>query len=126
MTYTVLYYLHIATVIFSGSFFLLRGIWMLRDSDLLSKKFVKISPHINDTLLLGSAIGLAVLSQQYPFVEAWLTVKLVALLAYIGLGVLTLRGGSKAIRTGGFVAAILMFAFMVSVALTRNPLGVMG
>ena len=124
MTYMVLFYLHVATVIFSGSFFLLRGIWMLTGSDLLTTKPVKIVPHINDTLLLGAAIGLSVMSRQYPFTEDWLTVKLIALIAYIGLGVFALRGGSKTVRTVCFGAALLTFAFMVSVAMTRSPLGI--
>jgi uncharacterized membrane protein SirB2 len=124
MTYMVLFYLHVATVIFSGSFFLLRGIWMLMESDLLTTKPVKIVPHINDTLLLGAAIGLSVMSRQYPFAEHWLTVKLIALIAYIGLGVFALRGGSKTVRMACFVAALLTFAFMVSVAVTRSPLGI--
>lgn len=124
MTYMVLFYLHVAAVIFSGGFFLLRGIWMLQESDLLGTKPVKIVPHVNDTLLLGTAIGLSVMSQQYPFIEDWLTVKLVALIAYIGLGVFTLRGATRAVRLSCLAAALLTFAFMVSVAVTRSPLGV--
>ena len=124
MTYMVLFYLHVAAVIFSGSFFLLRGIWMLQESDLLGTKPVKIVPHVNDALLLGTAIGLSVMSQQYPFTEDWLTVKLVAVIAYIGLGVFTLRGATRAVRLSCLAAALLTFAFMVSVSVTRSPLGV--
>lgn len=126
MTYQILYYLHVAAVIFSGSFFLLRGTWMLMESERLNAKFVKIAPHVNDTILLSAAIGLAVISQQYPVTHDWLTVKLVALLAYIVLGVFTLRGGTRQIRITCFIAAVLTFGFMVSVALTHNPLGLFG
>ncbi|MBT4159920.1 MAG: SirB2 family protein [Gammaproteobacteria bacterium] len=124
MTYLALYYLHIAAVIFSGGFFLIRGFWMLKESPLLEAKFTRIAPHINDTILLGAAVGLAAMTQQYPLTHDWLTVKIVALLAYIVLGVFSLRRSTKAVRTVCFVAAIATFAFMISVALTRQPLGV--
>ena len=123
-TYYLLYLLHISSVTISGAFFFVRGIWMMRESNLLQAKWVRISPHIIDTVLLLSAIALAVMSHQYPFVEAWLTVKVVLLLAYIGLGVFALRRGkTRSQRMVFFVIALLTFGFMVSVALTRNPAG---
>ena len=68
-----MYYLHVATVVFSGGFFFLRGLWMWVESPLLEARFTRIAPHANDTLLLGAAIGLAVTSQQYPFTHPWLS-----------------------------------------------------
>lgn len=122
--YPFLYYLHVGTVCISGAFFALRGLWMLMESELLEKKLVRVLPHVIDTFLLLAAIGLAVLSQQYPFVEHWLTAKFIALVAYIGLGVFALRRGkTKAIRTMFLVLAIVTFGYMVSVALTRDVLG---
>ncbi len=123
--YPWLYLIHVSFVILSGTFFVVRGIWMLTDSPLLMLRPVKIVPHIIDTVLLLSAVALAMVIGQYPFVQSWLTVKVVALVVYIGLGVIALRPGrSKQVRSGAFVAAILVFAFIVSVALTRHPLGV--
>jgi uncharacterized membrane protein SirB2 len=123
-TYLVAYYTHIFSVCLSGSFFLLRGIWMLQESSLLEKKFVRIAPHVIDTVLLLAAIALAVLTQQYPITHPWLTVKVIALIAYIVLGVFALRRGkTKAARVSYLIAAIAAFGFMVSVALTRNALG---
>jgi uncharacterized membrane protein SirB2 len=123
--YFSLYYLHILAVCFSGGFFLVRVIWMWVESPLLEAKFTRIAPHINDTVLLGAAIGLAILTQQYPITHDWLTVKLVALLLYIGLGMFALRRApTKAMRGTLCIAAILIFGFMVSVALTHHPLGV--
>jgi threonine/homoserine/homoserine lactone efflux protein len=58
---------------------------------------VRVVPHVNDTLLLVAAIGLSIVLQQYPFVHAWVTAKVLGLLAYIGLGMFALRRGrSKA------------------------------
>jgi uncharacterized membrane protein SirB2 len=124
MTYTIFYYLHIITVCISGVLFLVRGVWMMQESALLQAKPVKILPHINDTLLLLAAIGLMVVTSQYPGANHWLTVKVVLLIAYILLGVMALRGGkTKSQRMGYFFAALVTFCFMVSVALTHSPLG---
>ena len=103
---------------------MLRGIWMLQESGLLEKKFVRIAPHAIDTVLLLAAIFLAVLTEQYPITHPWLTVKVLALFAYIGLGVFALRRGkTKSARVIYLIAAVATFGFMVSVALTRNPFG---
>lgn len=124
-SYLFFYYLHIVTICASGALFLLRGLWMMQNSPLLQTKPVKILPHINDSFLLIAAIALMVITDQYPGANHWLTVKVVLLIAYIILGVMALRAGkTKSQRIAFFVAAIATFAFMVSVALTRNPLGV--
>ena len=97
---------------------------MLGENSLLEAKFTRLAPHINDTILLGSAIGLVVMTRQYPLTSDWLTVKLVALIVYILLGMFSLRRGTRFSRIICFAAAIGTFAFIVSVALTRQPLGI--
>ncbi|RLT92496.1 SirB2 family protein [Ketobacter sp.] len=115
---------HMMFAVISGLFFLVRGCWMLMDSNMLQKKWVKILPHVNDTLLLICAIVLCVMLQQYPLQHSWLTVKVVALIAYILLGVVALkRGKTKAVRTVALGAALLAYLFTFSVARTHNPLG---
>ena len=124
-TYLTGYFVHTACVVLSGSFFLLRGIWMLQDSKWLQHGTVRVLPHIIDTFLLLSGISLMFQVQQFPFANNWLTMKLAALIAYIGLGMFALRRGrSKAHRALFLVGAVLTFAFMISVALTRHPAGV--
>ncbi|MDP3440409.1 MAG: SirB2 family protein, partial [Azonexus sp.] len=86
MSYLLLKHLHVTCVVLSGLGFCLRGWWMLRDSPRLSQRLARVAPHVIDSLLLGSAIMMAVLSGQYPFVQGWLTAKFLALLAYILLG----------------------------------------
>lgn len=115
---------HMLFAVISGLFFLVRGCWMMMNSGMLQKKWVKILPHVNDSLLLICAIGLSVMSQQYPLQQDWLTVKVIALVAYIVLGVVALkRGKTKMIRTIAFAGALLAFVFTMSVARTHNPLG---
>jgi len=112
---------HVACVIASGCFFLLRGIWMLRESNILRRRWVKIVPHIVDSLLLASAFTMAIWIGQYPFVQAWLTAKFIALILYIGLGAVALRlGKTKTVRACAFVVALLVFAYIGSVAVTKQ------
>lgn len=124
MSYLLLKHLHVTAVVVSGLGFFLRGLLMLRDSPLLQRRVLKVAPHVIDTVLLGSAVAMAVMSSQYPFVQPWLTAKFFGLLAYIFLGMMALkRGRTKAQRAAWFSAALLSFAYIVSVALTRSPWG---
>ncbi len=98
-------------------------IWMLRESPLLQKRAVKIVPHIVDTLLLLSAIGLVGIIGFGPN-AAWLSAKIAGLIVYIVLGTFALkRGRTKGARAVFGVLAIIVFAFIASVARTHNPLG---
>ena len=123
MTYLALKHLHVTCVVLSGLGFLLRGWWMLNESPLLKARLARIVPHVVDTLLLGSALLMAWQSSQYPFAQNWLTAKFFGLLAYIVCGSIALkRGKTKHQRVVFLVLAILAYAYIVSVALTRRPL----
>lgn len=122
MSYTVLKYIHVSSVIFSYLLFLTRGIWMMHSSAQLQQRWVKIIPHVIDTVLLTSAITLAVLIQQYPLADAWLTAKVAGLLLYIGLGITAFRfGKTYPIKVGAWIMAQIVFFYIVLVALTKNP-----
>jgi len=124
MLYLGLKAAHIACAILSIAGFALRGILMLADSPLLATRFARVAPHVVDTLLLASALWLAALIGQYPFVEGWLTAKVLALIAYIVLGTVALkRGRTKTVRITAFALALAAVLYIVSVALTRDPLG---
>lgn len=124
MDYFVLRHIHLAAVTLSGAGFVLRGFLMLRGSPLLGHRLLKVAPHVIDTVLLASAIAMAVISAQYPLQQDWLTAKLAGLLAYIVLGSFALkRGRTRTIRAAFFVAALVSFAYIVSVALLRDPRG---
>ena len=99
--------------------------WMLADNGLLQNKAVRILPHIIDTLLLASAISLTLQIQQFPITHGWLTVKLIALVVYVLLGIFALRRGkTKSHRLAFYTAALLTYGFMISVALTKHPAGI--
>ena len=120
-------YLHVTCVILSGTGFFIRGVWMIRESSWLRKKWVRVLPHIIDTTLLVSAILLALQIQQYPFVHGWLTAKVLALVAYIAIGVVGLKyGKTKKIRVIAWLVAMSIFGYIVLVALTQQVLPYMG
>jgi uncharacterized membrane protein SirB2 len=114
-------YLHVACVILSLSGFVVRGALMLAASPLLDARWVRVAPHVVDTVLLASAAWLAWVLQQYPFVHGWLTAKVVGLLAYIGFGMVALRRGrTKRMRAVFLALALASAAYVVWVALTRD------
>jgi len=121
MDYLAVKHLHMSCAALSGALFALRGVWMLQGSDMLQRRWVKIAPHLIDTLLLVSALVLVFWSGQYPFAQPWLGAKVVALALYIVLGAVALKRGRTArIRAGAFAAALTVFAYIVAVAITRQ------
>jgi len=115
--------IHVGCALLSILGFTIRGILMMRESAMLQKRLFKIAPHIIDTLLLGSAIWLAVQYGLSPGDNPWLMAKIIALLLYIGLGTVALkRGKTKQVRIIAWLAALLVFAYIVSVAVTKSVL----
>ncbi|MHB0985396.1 MAG: SirB2 family protein [Sulfuricella sp.] len=122
MTYSLLKALHISCVITSYTLFFLRGFLTLREIKIPRQRWIRILPHAVDTLLLVSAIALAFTIHQYPFVNNWLTAKVVGLVLYIGLGSVALKyGKTKTIRLSAWLAAQGVFAYIVLAAIGHNP-----
>ncbi|UJP05090.1 MAG: SirB2 family protein [Nitrosomonas sp.] len=123
MDYALLKTIHVGSVALSLLLFFIRGVWLIRDSVNLRKRWVRILPHVNDTILLVSAIWLAITIQQNPIEHSWLTAKVSGLLIYIGLGMVAMRfGKTRSIRIAAWCAALCVFAYIVLVALTKNPI----
>ena len=100
--------------------FVIRGVWMMRGSPMLTRRWVKIAPHVIDTLLLLSGVTLVIHHQIYPTEKSWLAAKLLALVVYIVVGSIALkRGRTRVIRVTAFFAALMVFAYMLAVANTR-------
>ena len=114
--------LHISCAALSFCGFFIRGIWMIQQSPRLQQRWVKSFPHIIDTLLLGSAITLAIQWHFSPLEQPWLAAKIIALLLYIALGTVALkRGKTLKIRVIAWLLALLCFAYIVSVAISKSP-----
>jgi uncharacterized membrane protein SirB2 len=122
MSFLLFKFIHVACVALSFSLFFLRGIWSMNESPVMQQRWIKIVPHIVDTLLLVSAILLAYTIDQYPFAERWLSAKLAALMLYIVLGSIALKSGCKKstrLYVGFF--ALGVFCYIVLVAISHNP-----
>lgn len=123
MSFILLKTIHVSCAAISFALFFLRGIWSFNGSPIMRQGWIKIVPHIVDTLLLVSALALAFTIRQYPFVDAWLTAKVLGLVLYILLGSVALKHGkSKTIRISAWLAALAVFAYIVLVAARHNPL----
>ena len=123
MSYQLLINLHISTALISLLLFLLRGVRVLRHGQQNRPRWMKWLPHVNDTILFILGIVLMLTIQQYPLVDAWLTAKLTALIFYILLGMVVMKWARQ--RRSQFVAwvgALVVFAYMVGVAITKQPL----
>ena len=115
--------LHFACISTSFALFCLRGYWMGIGSAMLDKRlFSRWLPDAVDSLLLASGITLVWLTQQYPGEQRWLTVKLLALVLYIVLGSIAIRRGkTRRVRLMAWVAAALVFVYIVGVAIAHHP-----
>jgi uncharacterized membrane protein SirB2 len=121
MSYALLKLIHVGTVYITFGLFLARGIWMLLDSPRLQDRWVRVVPHLNDTLLITAAIGMLVTIGLNPLFQPWLLAKIVGLLLYIGLGTMALkRGRTKVQRSLYFVAALAIIGYIIAVAVTKQ------
>jgi uncharacterized membrane protein SirB2 len=117
---------HISCVLISGSLFCLRGLLMLAGSAHSDHVMLRWLSYAIDTALLGAALLLMTLLHQYPIQQNWLTAKLLLIVVYVVLGVFALRRGrTYRVRAGCFAAAVLVYLFVISVARTHDPLGVL-
>ena len=122
--YPQIKWVHIAAVVASGSLFALRGAGALWGARWPMWAPLRYLTYTVDTTLLTAALMLAALLHQYPFVHAWLTAKVCLLVVYILLGTFALkRGRTPRIRAVSYVAALVVFQFIVTIALAHHPLG---
>jgi uncharacterized membrane protein SirB2 len=124
MDYAAWKLLHQGAVALSITGFVARGLGSFAQAAWVRGRVSRTLPHLLDSVLLGSALVLAWMLRLTPCAAPWLAAKIVGLLLYIGLGMLALRPGRPlALRVGAWLAALSCFGWIVSVALTKNPLG---
>ena len=123
VSYAFVKQVHVAMVMLTIVLFVVRAAWRLHSPRQLQQRWVKIVPHLVDTVLLLSGVWLA-WQVGAAGVRGWLGAKLVALVFYIAFGVIALRTArTRGLQIAAMLGAILMFAYIVSVALTKSPLG---
>ena len=116
-------HLHMTLAALSISLFTLRFIWTLANSPRLQAKWVKIAPHIIDTLLLTFGVVMAVQYAINPFEQLWLGEKLLAVAAYIFTGYFTLKlARNKLMQIIGYLSSMGWVMLIVRLAMTHSPL----
>lgn len=125
MDYSTVKLIHESAVALSFAGFFARGLGMLRDAAWVRHRLAKTLPHIVDTVLIVSAIGLAWMLRLTPSNAPWIAAKIYGLLAYIAIGLVALRfGRTKIVRGSAWALALLTFLWIVSVAITKDPRGI--
>jgi uncharacterized membrane protein SirB2 len=123
MLYLILKYIHVVAAVATISGFVLRGYWMLIESEKLQHPVTRVAPHVIDTVFLLAGVGLIWLPHLEPLKQPWLIAKFTGLIVYVLLGTVAIRRGpTKEIRTIAFAGAVAVFAYIVGVALTKSPL----
>ena len=123
--YAQIKWVHVAAVICSGLLFALRGTAQLAGARWTMAAPLRYLSYLIDTTLLTAALMLATVLHQYPFVHGWLTAKVLLLIVYVVLGSYALkRGATPGVRARSYFAALLVYAFIISIARAHDPRGV--
>lgn len=125
--FTFLLGLHLTTVVLTISLFVLRYWWRFTGSPLAESRWVRVVPHLIDSLLFLSGAGLIVVTRYIPFTanSAWLTEKLFGVIIYIVLGFIALGRHRPRSQQTGFIAFLLglvVLYIIIKLAATKVPI----
>ncbi|WP_165954201.1 SirB2 family protein [Seongchinamella unica] len=121
---TILKFVHVCCGLGSVAGFSLRGYWALTGNPRLQAPISRVLPHLVDSVLLASAVGMLGIWGVSPLALPWVVAKVLALLLYIGLGMTVMRfATSKRSQLLAYVAALATAAYIIAVALTHSPWG---
>jgi uncharacterized membrane protein SirB2 len=130
MNYATLKLIHISAVALSFVGFAARGVGVLGGAGWVRQRIIRVLPHVIDTVLLVSALGMLWIVRLSPWATPWLRAKVIGLMLYIALGVIVLRRAPpgraarpRAMQLVAWVGALVVFGYIVSVALTKSPRG---
>ena len=116
---------HVICVCCSGGLFALRGMLTVARVPWVNHPALRWLSYTIDTCLLTAALMLVTIVHQYPFVNGWLTMKVLLLVPYVALGWYALhRARTQAVRITALLSALLVFLFIASVAWWHDPAGI--
>lgn len=132
VNYVTLKLVHVSAVTLSFCGFAARGLGVLSGAQWVRSRLARTLPHLVDTVLLVSALGMLWLIRLSPWAVPWLRAKIVGLFLYIALGVVAMRPTRSERRSRpmsttlvAWISALAVFGYIVSVALTKTPFGVL-
>ena len=126
MDYGLIKLVHQSAVTLSLTGFFVRGAASLAGASWVQGRAAKTVPHIVDSVLLLSALTLAWMLRLNLGNAPWLLAKVIGLVMYVGLGVMALRPGNpRTVRAAAWAGALVTALWIVSVAITKTPLGFM-
>lgn len=121
MTYSILKHIHMTAAFLTAALFFLRGSWMIFSPRLLQRRWVKIVPHVIDTVLLVSALALVYQLLQFGAGVTWVWAKVLGVVVYIALGLVALkRGRTLPIRMAALAGGLLTLVYIFSVAYAKS------
>ncbi|MCE9677942.1 SirB2 family protein [Shewanella sp. AS1] len=121
--YPAVKHIHMTFIALSVLFFIVRFALHMKQSPVMDKKFVKVAPHIIDTLLLLSGLVLCFLIKQYPFQDAWLTEKIGAVVAYILLATIALKANrNKLFKSFAALGALAWIVYAAKMAMFKQAI----
>jgi uncharacterized membrane protein SirB2 len=120
MSYLALKHIHVSLVVISVLFFIVRFFWHSSNAAMARKKWVKIVPHIIDTLLIASIVGLV--WHSLVLAPAWYMNKTLGLIGYIVFAIIAMRAQTPLWRYGAFVVALGWVLMLLHVAYAKVPL----
>jgi len=116
--------IHQTAVAVSFCGFFARGVGVIAAAKWVRSRITRTVPHVVDTVLLATALWLVWQWHATPRTTPWLVAKVFGLLAYVVLGGVALRPATPPRwRVAAWLAALATFAWIVSVAISKDPLG---
>ncbi len=101
--------------------FIFRFILLLKDDELRKRKWLKITPHVIDTVLFTLGIIMVIKLSLYPWYVDWINEKLFMVLAYIAAGYYTLKLAPNRIsQLVGFIFAMVCITLIVTIAVNKQ------
>lgn len=122
MSFIALKHLHVTFVAISVVLFMLRFFWRSIGAKIAQQKWVKIVPHIIDTALLLTIVGMLIHWRMWPWETAWLLNKVIGLVGYILFGLVAMKATHSWLRYVGFVGALSWIMFLLHIAFSKQAI----
>ncbi|PPC92181.1 MAG: invasion protein [Methylobacter sp.] len=111
--------LHLLIILLSVSGFIGRVALSELKPEMLAVKWISVSPHILNALLLLTGFILVFQGDWLAGDYGWIVAKIVALVVYIGLGLMALKQQGTA-KWAAFAGALLCVAYIGMVAVKKD------